>query len=317
MECGSLISSDQLTAGMVKASTVLTSGAPLGSGNLNDWVKALTPFRDAGFQSIEIHNGWLPFPEFDTSATAKLLSAAKSASLRIPSVAIARKSVIEPGKGESNLAFTLKGLEVAAELGAQMVCIGLHPELTQAQMDARYFWEAAGRKDPEDSDTWSVAVTRTQEIGNRAKELGLGLSLEIYEDTLLGSPSSSIRFLQDVGMSNVGLNPDIGNLIRLDREVSDWKEMLEATLPFTNYWHVKNYTRESTDNGASTKPASLEDGVIDYAQALEMADGFGFEGVIVCEQYSDDWLEVLTENRLYLEQLLSEYDSSSRTGLTL
>jgi sugar phosphate isomerase/epimerase len=93
--------------------------------------------------------------------------------------------------------------------------------------------------------------------------------------------------------------------------------MLEVTLPFTNYWHVKNYTRESTENGASTQPASLEDGVIDYAQALEMADGFGFEGVIVCEQYSDDWLEVLTENRLYLEQLLSEYDSSSRTGLTL
>lgn len=310
-----MISSDQLTAGMVKAATVLPSGSPLGSGNLEDWIQALIPFRDAGFQSIEIHNGWLPFPEFEPSATAKLISAARSASLRIPSVAIARKSVIEPGKGESNLAFTLRGLEVAAELGAEMVCIGLHPELTQNQIDARFFWEAPGRKDPEDSESWSVAVTRTQEIGNRAKELGLALSLEMYEDTLLGSPSSAIKFVQDIGMSHVGLNPDIGNLIRLDREVSDWKEMLEVTLPFTNYWHVKNYTRDLTDNGALTQPTSLGKGVINYVEALAMADRFGFEGVIVCEQYSDDWLEVLTENRLYLELLLSEYDSSSRTEL--
>jgi hypothetical protein len=44
-----------------------------------------------------------------------------------------------------------------------------------------------------------------------------------------------------------------------------------------------------------------------------MAEGFGFEGIIVCEQYSDDWLEVLVENRLYLEALLTQSGSQKRT----
>ena len=300
-----MISPEKLTAGMVKAPSVLPSGMPLSSGNLADWTNALTPFRDAGFTAVEVHNGWLPFPDFDSLETAKLITAAKSASVTIPSVAIARKSVIEPGQEDSNLAFTLRGLEVAAELGAGVVCIGLHPELTEAQRDARYFWEAAGRTDPTDSKTWSTAVSRTQEIGNRAKELGLLLSLEIYEDTLLGSAASAVKFLNDVGMSHVGLNPDIGNLLRLDRPVSDWRGMFEATLPFTNYWHVKNYVRKESPTGATTSPTNLENGIIDYAEALAMAEGFGFEGIIVCEQYSDDWLEVLVENRLYLEALLT------------
>jgi sugar phosphate isomerase/epimerase len=308
-----VIGPEQLTAGMVKAPAVLPSGMPLGSGSLKDWTEALVPFSNAGFAAVEVHNGWLPFPDFDSSETSKLLAAAKSASVAIPSVAIARKSVIEPGQEESNLSFTLRGLEVAAELGAGVVCIGLHPELTEAQRDARYFWEAEGRTDPTDSQTWSNAVARTQEIGNRAKDLGLLLSLEIYEDTLLGSPASAIKFLNDVGMSHVGLNPDIGNLLRLDRPVSDWKEMLEATLPVTNYWHVKNYVRQESPTGAITSPTNLENGIIDYAEALAMAEGFGFEGIIVCEQYSDDWLEVIVENRLYLEALLTQSGSQKRT----
>lgn len=307
-----MIGPEQLTAGMVKAPAVLPSGMPLRSGSVNDWTSALETFSEAGFRAVEVHNGWLPFPEFGASETKKLLAAAQSASVTIPSVAIARKSVIEPGQGETNLAFTLRGLEIAAELGAKVVCIGLHPELNQAQKDAQFFWEAKGRHDPTDPQTWSTAVSRTREIGERAKQLGLALSLEIYEDTLLGSAESATRFLDDVGMAHVGLNPDIGNLLRLDRPMTDWKEMFEATLPVTNYWHVKNYIRRENESGATTSPTNLENGVIDYAQALEMAEGFGFEGIIVCEQYSDDWLEVMIENRIYLEGLLAQSSDKNR-----
>jgi sugar phosphate isomerase/epimerase len=314
MERDGVIGSEQLTAGMVKATSSLPSGRPLSLGGLREWTQALIPFRDAGFRAAEIHSGWLSFPDFNSSDTSKLKSAAKSASLTIPSVAIARKSVIEPGLGESNLNFTLRGLEVASELGARVVCIGFHPELTEAQKDAQFFWEEQGRVDLTDHGTWSTAVSRTQEIGQRAKELGLALSLEIYEDTLLGSAESALKFLSDVGMSHVGLNPDIGNLLRLDRPIANWKELLEATLPFTNYWHLKNYSRLETETGAATSPTTLEHGVIDYAEALEMAEGFGFDGILVCEQYSDDWLEVLTENRIYLEGLLARSSRQGRNG---
>jgi sugar phosphate isomerase/epimerase len=311
-----MIAPSEILAGMVKAPSVLPSGAPLISGGLDTWIGALLAFKGAGFHGVELHDNWLPFPSFDHAQIKKLTDALTESVLEAPAFAIARKSVIEPGLGEANLSYTLRGLEVAHELGASTVCLGLHPMLTAEQKDARFFWLAAGRRDSEDQTTWLTAVKRLQKVANRAGDLGLLISLEFYEDTLLGSPESALRLVADINASHVGLNPDIGNLIRLDREVDHWRQLLGKMLPVTNYWHVKNYTREMAGSSYITNPTSLEHGVIDYPEALEMAELAGFTGRIVCEQYSDDWLEVLLENRMYLEGLLTKHSPSSDLGAT-
>ncbi len=163
---------------------------------------------------------------------------------------VQRQSVIEPGRGEQNLAYAHRTIDAAAELGLQVFSTGLHQPFTDAQRRALWFWTAPGSVDPDDAETCALAVKRLRELGEHAASVGLPMSLEMYEDTYLGTADSAVRLIEEIGLSNVGLNPDIGNLIRLHRPIEDWREMHEKTLPYANYWHVKNYTRDEAVDGS-------------------------------------------------------------------
>ncbi|MFX9649778.1 TIM barrel protein, partial [Acinetobacter baumannii] len=82
-------------------------------------------------------------------------------------------------------------------------------------------------RNPDDPDTRARAVGRIRELGRHAAELGLEVSLEMYEDTYIGTADDAVRFVTDVDLPNVGINPDIGNLIRLHRPVEHWLSMIE------------------------------------------------------------------------------------------
>ena len=116
-------------------------------------------------------------------------------------------------------------------------------------------------------------MTRLRELGRHAAEVGVLLSLEMYEDTYLGTADQSVQLVQDIGLANVGINPDIGNLIRLHRPIEDWREMVAKTLPYSNYWHMKNYIRDE-DVARDTyvaMPAPMESGLINYREAFKVA----------------------------------------------
>ena len=153
-----------------------------------------------------------------------------------------------------------------------------------------------------DKETWGKAVSRLQELGHHAAEVGVLVSLELYEDTYLGTADSAVRLVQDIGLSNVGLNPDIGNLIRLHRPVETWQELVHKTLPYANYWHVKNYSRdENVARGSYVAvPAPMESGLINYREAFRTAISVGFQGIICTEHYGGDGLSVSASNQKYL-----------------
>ncbi len=125
-----------------------------------------------------------------------------------------------------------------------------------------WFWTVDGAKNPDDPVVWNKAVERIRELGRHAEELDIELSLEMYEDTYLGTADSSVRFVEDVGLDNVGINADLGNLIRLHRPVEHWQKMMEKVAPYAKFWHVKNYTRtEDPASGVTvTHPAPLKAG---------------------------------------------------------
>lgn len=270
------------------------------------WDDMFAQIEDVGFSLAELADSHVRPADLTASRRDEFLSIARAHGVGIPSVHLQRQSVIMPGHEERNLEYAHRTIDAAAEWGMQVFSTGLHQPFTDAQKKALWFWTAQGPKDPDDPDVWHAAVTRLRELGTHAAEVGLRMSLELYEDTYLGTADSAVRLVEEIGLENVGLNPDVANLIRLHRPVEDWRELFAKTLPYANYLHVKNYTRdEAADLSWSTSaPSTMETGLINYRQVLRDAVALGFDGIILLEQYGGDSLGVCATNQQYVRSLL-------------
>lgn len=270
------------------------------------WDDVFAQIEEVGFSLAELPDDRIRPAELDPARRDEFLAIAAAHGVRIPSVHVQRRSVIWPGRGEENLAYAHKTIDAAAEWGVEVFSTGLHRPFNEAQRQALWFWTAQGPKDPDDPEVWRTAVARLRELGRHAAEVGMQMSLEMYEDTYLGTADGAVRLVEEIGLDNVGLNPDVGNLVRLHRPVEDWREVYAKTLPYTNYWHVKNYTRDEAADGswASATPTSLELGVINYRQVVRDAVRQGFRGIFLMEHYGGDSLGVCATNQRYLRALL-------------
>lgn len=275
------------------------------------WRPVFREVRLAGFESFDAFDSWVRIGDLDDASLASFGRVAGEEGLSICALSTSRRSPIadDPAIAVENLAYLHRALDAADGLGVRTICMGLHEPLTRAQVKAQWFWHADGVRNPlDDREVYERAVTAFAELGEHAARLGEVISLELYEDTYLGDGSSSVRFVHDVGRENVGLNPDLGNLVRLHRPVEDWRDTLAAMAPYTNYWHVKNYIRDvDPATGAYfTAPSSLELGFIDYRAALRTVLASGYEAPICVEQYGGDALSVSATNMRYLRSLLSQ-----------
>ena len=270
------------------------------------WDDLFAQVAALGFTAIELADSHIRPADLDASRRAELLAIAAAHGVTPISVHVQRQSVIQPGRGEENLAYAHRTIDASAELGLQVFSTGLHQPFSDAQRKALWFWTAPGPVDPDDAETRALAVRRLRELGEHAASVGLPMALEMYEDTYLGTADSAVRLIEEIGLDNVGLNPDIGNLVRLHRPIEDWREMHEKTLPYANYWHVKNYMRDEAGDGswATSVPTSLELGLINYRAMVARAVELGFSGPFLMEQYGGDSLGVCATNRTYLQSLL-------------
>ncbi|MEV1290751.1 sugar phosphate isomerase/epimerase family protein [Pseudonocardia sp. NPDC049635] len=270
------------------------------------WDDLFAEVASLGFTELELADSHIRPADLEPSRRAELLSIAEQHGVTIISVHVQRQSVLEPGREDRNLDYAHRTVDAAAEMGMSVFSTGLHHPFSEAQKRALWFWTAPGWKDPDDADTRAFAVDRLREVGKHAQDVGLPMALEMYEDTYLGTADSAVALIQEIGLDNVGLNPDIGNLVRLHRPIEDWREMHAATLPYANYWHVKNYARDEAGDGSwfSSTPTSLELGLINYRQVVRDAVEVGFRGPFLMEQYGGDSLGVCATNRDYLRTLL-------------
>lgn len=289
---------------------VAADGTPLHDAPAETWDTLFRQVAAQGFREIELADSHIRPADLSPERRRELLAISASHGVTPISVHVQRQSVIEPGKGAENLAYAHRTIDAAADLGLTVFSTGLHQPFTPAQRAALWFWNAPGSVDPDDAETRALAVSRLRELGEHAASVGLPMALEMYEDTYLGTADSAVRLVEEIGLDNVGLNPDIGNIVRLHRPIEDWREMHEKTLPYANYWHVKNYTRDEITIGGeihyTSAPTSLELGVINYRAVVARALELGFNGPFLMEQYGGDSLGVCDTNRRYLQTLLPD-----------
>ncbi|MDF2563261.1 MAG: xylose isomerase [Microbacterium sp.] len=213
--------------------TTTLAGIPLHDASDDDWAEVAHLVASVGFGLIELADSHARIGDMSASRLQDVKAVFDGSGITAPAVHVQRRSVIEPGKGEQNLAYAHRTIDAAAAWGMGVVSTGLHQPFTEAQRRALWFWTEEGARDPEDKDVWDLAVTRLKDLGRHAGDVGLALSLEMYEDTFLGSADSAVRLIEEIDLPNVGLNPDVGNLVRLHRPVEDWRTAYAKTLPRT------------------------------------------------------------------------------------
>ncbi len=296
-----------IAANMLSFGSTAADGTPNLEAPAESWRSQLQQVADLGFTDVDPTDAWLSIGELTDARFAELLEVLKEVGLAVPSVSTTRRSVVDAERGDDYLRIGHAIIDRAPALGAEVVNFGFMQDLTPAQQKALWFWLAEGHHDPvDDAEARAEAIRRIRELADHAAEVGVAISLEMYEDTFIGTPDLAVRFVQDVDRENVGLNPDLGNLVRLHRPIEDIPTMFEKVLPFTNFWHIKNYTRDEdpTTGTYATHPAPLVSGVVNYRAHIRRALELGFEGVFVCEHYGSDSLGVAAINRDYIRGVL-------------
>jgi sugar phosphate isomerase/epimerase len=83
-------------------------------------------------------------------------------------------------------------------------------------------------------------------------------------------------------------------------------EMFEEVLPYSNFWHIKNYMRDEdpATGGYASAPMPLAYGIINYRTVIRRALELGYAGPFVCEHYGSDSLGVCAQNAEYIRGIL-------------
>ncbi len=295
-----------IAAAMIQYGNVLPDGRSVQEQTAEEWAETLADVADAGFTLVDPTDSWLRLADLSPARLREFTAVTASLGLSVPAITTARRSVIDPERGDEFLAYSHRVIDTAAAIGATAISLGMFGPLTEAQKQALWFWTEQGVVNPDDPAIWKLAVDRIRELGRHAAELGIEVSLEMYEDTYLGTADSSVRFVTDIDLPNVGINADLGNLIRLHRPVEHWQSMMAKVAPYAKYWHVKNYIRiEDPASGTiMAHPTSLELGLISYRVAIRMALAHGFRSAFLLESYGGDGLSVCATNRDYLRRIL-------------
>lgn len=277
------------------------------NADAQEWDAQLAEVAFEGFTEVDLTDTWVRVGDLTRVRLAELQDFLDHHALLPVAVSAVRRSVLDPVSGLDNLAYSHRTLDAAAHLGCSVVSVGLHQPLTPGQREALWFWTVKGPAMDTSPEAWATAVTRLRELGRHADELGLSLSLEMYEDTLLGSSASALRLLEDIDQPAVGLNPDLGNLFRTHGEIESFQSSVEALLPVSNYWHVKSYYRDTdpTTGAVVTVPAPMRSGSMNYRAAIKTALAVGYSGPFCVEHYGGDGLSVMADNRDYLRRLLA------------
>lgn len=282
------------------------------------WADCLRQMRELGFDHIDPTDAWLPLQRLSPERLAEFKEVLAAEGLGISSISMTRNSVVDVENGERNLADAHRLIDIAPEFGATIVNTGFMQALTPAQQKATWFWLEEGHHD--DPALRSLAVERIRELGDHARANGIQLSLEMYEDTFIGTPEKAVQFLEEVGHDAVGLNPDLGNLVRLHRPLSELggspDEMYEKVLPHSNFWHIKNYSRDEDPATGSyaSDPMPLKYGYVNYRRIIRRAVELGYTGPFCCEHYGSDSIGVCAENRDYIRQVLRSAQNSPLLG---
>ncbi|WP_285362821.1 sugar phosphate isomerase/epimerase [Microbacterium sp. LMC-P-041] len=263
-----------------------------------------------GFDWIDLSDIFLAMSELSEADVARMGALVRDAGLQIAGASVI--GLTPASRAADAQAFrerVSRAFDNAASLGVSLVSVGLHGAPPGGIAGgARPPWLTQGSA-PEHSDAaLEAAAGVVAEVADVAARHGQSVHLEMAESSVLDTGASCVRVRDLAGRSNVGINPDLANMVRAPWPLQEsWKTTLQNVAPHVEYWHVKNCHRIELENGrAVSTPSGLAEGTIDYRLGLGLLAEAGFDGVIVVEHYGGDVLWFAENARTHLEAVLRD-----------
>jgi sugar phosphate isomerase/epimerase len=274
--------------------------------------KYLKLVREAGFEAVEIQAARADRSEREVRDRGAEL---RDAGLPVAAVRAGGHSgaVAHPREGARARAIMRAAVDYAAWIGAGVInatcSTPAHsPGMPGAARQGERVAQGASRYATE-ADFVETA-RRLREIAVLAADRGLVMTVEVHQGSLVDNSWSALHMLELIDLPNVGVNPDLANILR---EFEQPEETCEAAIvalaPVTKYWHVKNMRRVPIPelNRTALLKVALDEGDIDFRFAMSTMAAAGYDGYVAVEgAIAGDQLTQDFRSAAYARRLMAE-----------
>lgn len=240
-----------------------------------DIYQAIELFKKIGYDGLEVRvapNGQINSETITDEEVLKIRDAARNAGIEIACLTSYYKDFVTPEVRPVTIANLKRVAEIASMLDCPLIRLygGVEPYVMQK------VWFC---------DVWSLSVTGAREVAEYAGNLGVGICIETHVGSLTMSVRDTVRFVQDVGMSNVGILLDYA-WVEL-AGVEHGAEAVRLAAPYLKHVHIKDWTLE-TRTPLKKRSALMGEGTVDWKPVLAELGKIGYDGYI-CDEYEKYW----------------------------
>jgi sugar phosphate isomerase/epimerase len=240
-----------------------------------------------GFSAVEV-----PLDEHGTEQSAReLASELRDAGLDIGCVrgggALAHPLVGEKSRRRLDASIRYAGWVGASVVNTAMVSPPTHPEGPGVGRQGEQVSQGASRTASE-ADFLRTAE-HLQRAGRLAADLGVKISIEVHQGSIADNSAATLHLLDLIalgGVTNVGANPDLGNIYWQYEYPDETAEAaIVALAPRSVYWHCKNLRRLHIPEHHRSyfQRVPLPDGDLDYRFAIAAMLDARYDGYLAIE----------------------------------
>lgn len=272
----------------------------------------LQKVREMGFDGIEIANNAVGGPNATPEQIRDLRKELEDHG--VPCVCV------RGGGGLANprtAGASRKRLEEAITFAAQIGCPLVNTTVgtpTVSTLPGDFVGEPVSQgssRDAHESD-YEVTARGFREVARIAADHGVEISIEVHQHSIVDNSWSALHLLDLIDQPNVGINPDLGNILwTYDVPEETLEQAIVALAPRAKYWHCKNLRRVYIPENKHTifLRVPLPDGEIDYRFAISAMVAAGYQGYLAIEGLQlGDQISGDGRSLAYVKQILSEVE---------
>jgi sugar phosphate isomerase/epimerase len=266
--------------------------------------------RNLGFAGIELANNTVGGPHASAEAVKALRH--ELADHGVPCVCVRGGGGLANPRSATDSRMRLEeAIAFASQIGCNLVNTSVGTP-TLSTLPGNFVGDPVSQgssRDAHESD-FQVTARGFREVAQKAADLGITISIEVHQHSIVDNSWSALHLLELIDQPNVGINPDLGNILwTYDVPEETSERAILALASKAKYWHCKNLRRVHIPENDHTifLRVPLPDGDVDYRFAISAMVAAGYSGYLAIEGMNQgDQLTGDARGIGYVREILAE-----------